>query len=108
MKYAKWRKQTHLFRKDDYACSNCGFVCRSPRSICPGCGSPMKGRFVKPGRWTRRTHLFAADQYICSVCGAVSRKAFKTCPNCGSIMNKTVYDPHWVDEIEDINAIFDD
>lgn len=107
MKYAKWRRRTHVFRKDDYACSGCGFATRIPRNICPGCGAAMRGRFVKPARWTRRTHLFSADQYVCSVCGAVSRKAFKTCPNCGSLMKKTKYDPHWVDEIENADAFLD-
>jgi hypothetical protein len=30
------------------------------------------------------------------------------CPNCGSPMGGSKYDPEWVDEIEEIDAIFDD
>ena len=63
---------------------------------------------MKYAKWRKQTHLFRKDDYLCSACGARCPRAFKTCPNCGAIMQKTSYDPRWVDEMEDIHAIFDD
>ena len=66
----------------------------------------MRGRgFMKYARWKRRAHLFRKDEYICSGCRARFRQAYKTCPACGAVMKKTKYDPHWVDEIEDVDAL---
>lgn len=67
----------------------------------------MKKAKAKTARWTRRTHLFRKDEYICSGCGARFRQAGKTCPRCGAVMKKTKYDPRWVDEIENADALLD-
>ena len=40
---ATWIRQTHLFRKDEYQCSACGFLTRKPAAVCPRCGAKMKG-----------------------------------------------------------------
>ncbi|MBQ6535945.1 MAG: hypothetical protein IJI40_04120 [Firmicutes bacterium] len=62
---------------------------------------------MKYARWIRRAHLFKKDEYICSSCKARFRRAGKTCPCCGAAMKKTKYDPRWVDEIEDVDALLD-
>ena len=40
---ASWIRQTHLFRKDEYQCSACGFLTGKPAAACPHCGAKMKG-----------------------------------------------------------------
>ena len=42
-KTARWIQRTHIFRKDEYECSVCGFRTDKPYRMCPGCGLPMKG-----------------------------------------------------------------
>ena len=42
-KTAYWIRNTHIFRKDDYICSNCKAKVVKPVSPCPRCGAPMKG-----------------------------------------------------------------
>ena len=42
-KKAKWIIRTHLFRKDEYECSACGWLTIAPYRICPNCGAVMKG-----------------------------------------------------------------
>lgn len=63
---------------------------------------------MKKPHWTRHTHLFQKDEYACSVCHRISDKPNKICPNCGSPMKGSKYDPSWVDEMETLDAIFDD
>lgn len=38
---AYWIQRTHLFRADEYICSDCGTECDEPYEVCPGCGSRM-------------------------------------------------------------------
>lgn len=40
---AHWIRQTHLFGKDEYQCSACGFLAGKPAAACPRCGTKMKG-----------------------------------------------------------------
>lgn len=40
---AQWLRQTHLFGKDEYQCSACGFLSGRPVAACPRCGANMKG-----------------------------------------------------------------
>lgn len=40
---ARWIQHTHLFCKDEYECSACGFKTDKPYSICPQCKVRMKG-----------------------------------------------------------------
>lgn len=63
---------------------------------------------MKSAYWIQRTHLFRADEYICSACGTSCNKAYRTCPVCGERMNKSKYDPSWVDEAEGLSALLDD
>ena len=58
--------------------------------------------------WIRKTHLFRRDEYECSVCGSRTDKPYKACPHCGLPMKGSKYDPSWVDEMEMVDAIFDD
>lgn len=62
----------------------------------------------KAGHWIKEAHLFRSDVYICSACGAKFDKTSKTCPKCGIEMKSEKYDPQWVDELETLDAIFDD
>ena len=39
---ARWTRHTHIFRKDEYECSSCGYISDRPYKICPKCGSIMK------------------------------------------------------------------
>ncbi len=58
--------------------------------------------------WIVRTHIFRSDEYECSNCGKTAAKPKKTCPNCGCAMRGSKGDLGWVDEMEMIDAIFDD
>ena len=62
----------------------------------------------KSARWIRRTHLFSRDDYECSACHARADKPYSACPNCHTPMSGSRYDSSWVDEIEMMDAIFDD
>ena len=62
----------------------------------------------KTAQWIQHTHLFRKDAYECSACGCRADKPYRTCPRCGLPMKGSKYDPSWVDEIEAIDAIFDD
>ena len=62
----------------------------------------------KSDHWIRHTHLFRSDEYECSACGFLADKPEKACPNCGMPMKSAEYDPSWVDEMETVDAIFDD
>ena len=42
MKTAQWIRRTHLFRADEYVCSQCRHAEKKPPAICPGCGAAMK------------------------------------------------------------------
>lgn len=39
---AYWTQKTHLFRSDEYICSNCDASFSKPAKICPRCGAVMK------------------------------------------------------------------
>ena len=62
----------------------------------------------KSAHWIQKTHLFRRDEYECSACALRTDRPFKVCPNCGLPMKGSKYDPSWVDEMEAIDAIFDD
>ena len=62
----------------------------------------------KSAHWIQKTHLFHKDEYECSACGFRTDKPYKTCPHCGLLMKGSKYDPSWVDEMEIMDAIFDD
>lgn len=59
-------------------------------------------------RWIRHTHLFRKDEYECSACGFNTDKPYRVCPRCGLEMKGPKYDPSWVDEMEMMDAIYDD
>ena len=43
---AHWIRRTHIFRRDEYECSACGYRTEKPYRICPYCGRKMKhGRY---------------------------------------------------------------
>lgn len=62
----------------------------------------------KSAHWIRHTHVFRSDEYECSNCGNTVAKPKKTCPNCRCTMHGSKGDLGWVDEMEAIDAFFDD
>ena len=62
----------------------------------------------RAARWIRHTHLFRKDEYECSACGFKADKPYRICPCCGLLMKGSKYDPSWVDEMEMMDAIYDD
>lgn len=47
-KKAQWIQKTHLFKDDDYVCSECGYSSEKPYSECPRCHSNMRGSNYDP------------------------------------------------------------
>ena len=47
-KTGSWIRRTHLFRRDEYECSACGFRTDRPYRICPYCGVSMCGSRYDP------------------------------------------------------------
>ena len=41
---ARWIQRTHLFRKDEYECSACGFKGDKPYKVCPRCNTALNTR----------------------------------------------------------------
>ncbi|MBR6018602.1 MAG: hypothetical protein IK055_00100 [Lachnospiraceae bacterium] len=58
--------------------------------------------------WIRHSHILRRDEYECSACGETTEKPRKICPHCGSTMKGVQGDAGWVDEMETIDAWFDD
>ena len=58
--------------------------------------------------WIKNTHLFDPDDYECSACGASFPRPYAVCPHCGRTMRKTKNDPLWIDELEELDMIFED
>ena len=56
---AHWIQKTHMFRKDEYQCSACGFLTRKPAAACPRCGAKMKGAKFDPS-WVDEMAAFDA------------------------------------------------
>mgnify|MGYP007069940400 FL=1 len=63
---------------------------------------------TKSAHWIQKTHLFRKDEYECSACCCRADKPNKTCPHCTLPMKGSKYDPSWVDEMDAMDAIFDD
>ena len=38
-----WIQYAHLFRRDEYECTACGFFADKPYITCPNCGRTIKG-----------------------------------------------------------------
>ena len=62
----------------------------------------------KSSHWIRHTHVFRSDEYECSNCGETVSRPKKICPNCGCTMRDSKGDLGWVDEMEAIDAFFED
>ena len=62
----------------------------------------------KTAHWICHTHVFRSDEYECSNCGVTVARPKKICPNCGCTMRGSKGDLGWVDEMEAIDAFFED
>ena len=56
---ASWIRQTHLFQKDEYQCSACGFLTGKPAAARPHCGTKMKSAKYDPS-WADEMTAFDA------------------------------------------------
>ena len=56
-KTAHWIGYTHLFRSDEYECSNCGEKVTRPKKICPNSGAPCAAARATLAGWTRWKRL---------------------------------------------------
>ncbi len=58
-KTAHWIRHTHIFRRDEYECSDCGLLADKPVKMCPRCGMPMKGAGYDPS-WVDEMEIMDA------------------------------------------------
>lgn len=58
-KQAYWTQHTHLFKKDEYICSSCGFSFRKPLPNCPHCKAHMKKSKYDPS-WVDEAEALSA------------------------------------------------
>ncbi len=58
-KNARWIQHTHLFRKDEYECSACGYKADKPYRNCPRCETIMRGSKSDPS-WVDEMEFFDA------------------------------------------------
>lgn len=58
-KNARWIHRTHLFRKDEYECSSCGYTSDKALRICPRCKKDMRGVEFDPS-WVDEMEFFDA------------------------------------------------
>lgn len=58
-KTAYWTHRDHLFRKDEYICSSCGYRAARPLGTCPGCGARMKRSKYDPS-WVDELEILDA------------------------------------------------
>ena len=56
---ARWIQRTHLFRKDEYECSVCGFKGEKPYKVCPRCNAALNGSKCDPS-WVDEMEAFDA------------------------------------------------
>ena len=54
-----WIQRTHIFQNDEYECSVCKNRTDKPYSVCPRCGSQMKGSRYDPS-WVDEMELIDA------------------------------------------------
>ena len=47
-KRGHWIRQTHVFKRDEYKCSLCGYLQNKQTDICPKCSARMKGSKYDP------------------------------------------------------------
>ena len=62
----------------------------------------------KSAYWIKHTHVLRSDEFVCSNCGDTESKAKRICPGCGCTMKGTKSDLGWIDEMEAMDAFFDD
>ena len=62
----------------------------------------------KIAHWICHTHVFRSDEHECSNCSEMVTKPKKICPKCGCTMRGSKSDLGWVDEMEAIDAFFED
>lgn len=58
-KNGRWIKREHLFSRDDYECSCCHSVFRSPSGTCPKCKASMRGSSTDP-QWVDTLEMLDA------------------------------------------------
>ena len=66
------------------------------------------GKPVRRGYWNNQEHMSGEITWQCSRCKSVFQHRETFCPKCHSENKKTSYDPAWVDEIEEFDAMIND
>ena len=66
------------------------------------------GKPVRRGYWKKQEHMSGEITWQCSRCKSVFQYRETFCPKCHSENKKTSYDPKWIDEIEEIDAMMND
>ncbi len=59
MRKGRWVQKTHLFRADEFICSECRVSYPKPYSVCPSCGTDMKKTKYDPS-WVDEAEGMAA------------------------------------------------
>ena len=47
-RYYGWIQRTHIFRRDEFECTDCGYLADAPYAVCPYCGEPKDGTKYDP------------------------------------------------------------
>ena len=59
MKRVHWIQKTHLFRQDEYICSQCNAAYNKPYKVCPNCQSVM-GKYKYDPSWVDKAEGLSA------------------------------------------------
>lgn len=66
------------------------------------------GKPIRRGYWKKQEYLSGEITWQCSRCKSVFQYRETFCPKCHSENKKTSYDPKWIDEIEEFDAMIND
>ena len=53
----RWIQHTHLFKNDEYECSDCGAIYNKPYATCPNCNSKM-GKTKYEASWVDEMEVY--------------------------------------------------
>lgn len=66
------------------------------------------GKPIRGGYWKKQEYLSGEITWQCSRCKSVFQYRETFCSKCHSENKKTSYDPKWIDEIEEFDAMIND
>lgn len=84
----------------------CGLLSRLLDKNKKKSGKPSRKRtYSGTAYWTEREFMSGERVFVCSHCGLAFDKGYAYCPNCDRKMTRVKYDPAWVDQIEEWDAM---